>query len=140
VPGRFEQLDDQLVLDGAHNAAGMAALVEALPAFLGDRGLVAVVSILDDKDPAEMLRALLPLCEQVVFARIANPRALPPATLASLSRQLGGPAAHTERDPRAAVALARELAGPEGVVLATGSIYLLADLLRPAGAGPGATL
>jgi dihydrofolate synthase/folylpolyglutamate synthase len=35
------------------------------------------------------------------------------------------------RDPRAALARARELAGTDGVVLATGSIYLVADLVRP---------
>jgi dihydrofolate synthase / folylpolyglutamate synthase len=144
VPGRLEVIDDdapaQLVIDGAHNPAGMAALVAALPAFVGERRLVAVVSILDDKDPSAMLAPLLPLCDQVVFCRIANPRALSPGTLVSLARQLDGPTAHTERDVHAAVALARELAGPGGVVLATGSIYLLADLLRPAGAGPGATL
>ncbi|MCW2966375.1 MAG: FolC bifunctional protein, partial [Solirubrobacteraceae bacterium] len=143
VPGRFEVVDDQLVLDGAHNPAGMAALAQALPGFLAGRTLVAVVSILDDKDPAAMLAELLPLCDQVVFCRIANPRGLSPATLASIAGQLGGASGggiHTERDVHAAVELARELAGPEGVVLATGSIYLLADLLRPAGAGPGAKL
>jgi dihydrofolate synthase/folylpolyglutamate synthase len=37
------------------------------------------------------------------------------------------------RDPRAALARARQLAGADGVVLATGSIYLVADLLRPVG-------
>ena len=143
VPGRFEALDDQLVLDGAHNAAGMAAVVEALPGVLRDRPLVAVMAILDDKDPAAMLRELLPLCDQVVFCRIANPRALSPATLSSLAGQVGGIGAdrvHTARDARDAVELARELAGRDGIVLATGSIYLLADLLRPANAGPGATL
>jgi dihydrofolate synthase/folylpolyglutamate synthase len=46
----------------------------------------------------------------------------------------------TEPDPRRALARARELAGPGGVVLATGSIYLVADLKRPAGAGRGSTL
>lgn len=149
VPGRLEVIDDdgagpvQLVIDGAHNPAGMAALVAALPAFVGERRLVAVVSILDDKDPSAMLSQLLPLCDQVVFCRIANPRALSPATLASLAGQLGGARGggiHTERDVHSAVELARELAEPEGVVLATGSIYLLADLLRPAGAGRGASL
>lgn len=140
VPGRFEVVDDQLVLDGAHNAPGMAALAEALPDFLAGRPLVAVVSILDDKDPAAMLSALLPLCDQVVFCRIGNPRGLSPATLVSLARQLRGPVAHTERDAHAAVEVARELAGSDGIVLVTGSIYLLADLLRPAGAGPGASL
>jgi len=137
VPGRFQVVEEQLVLDGAHNAAGMAALAEALPAFLAGRPLVAVVSILDDKDPAAMLRELLPICDQVVFCRIQNPRGLSPATLASIAQQLGGVGGsgiHTERDVHAAVDLARELAGDGGVVLATGSIYLLADLLRPEGA------
>ena len=59
-------------------------------------------------------------------------RALPPATLASLTEQLGGPPTRIERDPHKALALARDLAGPEGAVLATGSIYLVADLLTPA--------
>ena len=134
VPGRLQLVDDGLLLDGAHNAAGMAALARALPAVLEGRPLVAVMAILDDKDPAAMLSELLPLCAQVVFCRIANPRALSPATLASLAGQLGGPPIHTERDVHAAVELARELAGSEGVVLVTGSIYLLADLLRPGGA------
>jgi dihydrofolate synthase/folylpolyglutamate synthase len=134
VPGRFQVVGEHLVLDGAHNAAGMAALAAALAPFLDGCPLVAVVAILDDKDPAAMLSELLPLCEQIVFCRIGNPRGLSPATLASLARQLGGPAAHTERDVHAAVELARELAGSDGIVLVTGSIYLLADLLRPAGA------
>jgi dihydrofolate synthase/folylpolyglutamate synthase len=142
VPGRFELVDRQLVLDGAHNGAGMEALVATLPGFLAGRPLVAVVSILEDKDAAEMLRVLLPLCEHVVFCRATSPRALSPATLTSLGAQVGGVrgTAHTERDVHDAVALGRELAGPDGVVLVTGSIYLLADLLRPEGAGPGATL
>jgi len=143
VPGRLEEVDEQLVIDGAHNPAGMAALVSALPAFVVERRLVAVVSILDDKDPSAMLSQLLPLCDQVVFCRIANPRGLSPATLASLAGQLGGARGggiHTERDVHAAVELARELAEPAGVVLVTGSIYLLADLLRPRGAGRGASL
>jgi dihydrofolate synthase / folylpolyglutamate synthase len=46
---------------------------------------------------------------------------------------LAGRATHVEADPRRAVALAKELAGEEGVVLATGSLYLIADLLRPPG-------
>ena len=69
----------------------------------------------------------------------ANPRALSPATLQSLARQLGFDAVSAERDPRAALAAARDSPGPDGAVLATGSIYLIADLLRPVGAR-GATL
>ena len=68
-----------------------------------------------------------------MFTSSPNPRALPPATLASLAAQLGGRPSEIVADPRAAVARARELAGPDGAVLATGSIYLVADLLAEPG-------
>ena len=47
---------------------------------------------------------------------------------------LGGPPSEIVRDPRAALERARELAGADGAVLATGSIYLVADLLAAPGA------
>ena len=92
---------------------------------------MAVIGVLEDKDAAAMLRALLPRFEHVVFTRLANPRALSPATLVSLAEKLApGVPAEAAADPRAAVERARALAGPGGAVLATGSIYLIADLLR----------
>jgi dihydrofolate synthase/folylpolyglutamate synthase len=137
VPGRFEVLGDepgraQVVLDGAHNPSGMAALVDGLDGFLAGRRMVACVAVLDDKDAAQMLERLLPLCAAVVTTRAGTPRALPPATLASLCAQLGFTGTvEVVGAPRAALDRARELAGPDGVCLATGSIYLIADLLRP---------
>jgi dihydrofolate synthase/folylpolyglutamate synthase len=109
----------------------MHALVQALE--LGGRKLYAVVSILDDKDAAGMLRPLLGKTAGAVFTSSRNPRALPPATLASLAAQLGGPESEIVPDSRAAVARAQELAGPDGAVVATGSIYLVADLLGEPG-------
>jgi dihydrofolate synthase/folylpolyglutamate synthase len=70
----------------------------------------------------------------VVFTASRNPRALPPATLGSLAAQLGGPPSELVQDPKAALQRARELAGPDGAVLATGSIYLVADLIGERGA------
>jgi dihydrofolate synthase / folylpolyglutamate synthase len=119
-----------VIHDGAHNPAGAAALADALPEVVEDRRLVPVIGVLDDKDAAGMLRALLPLADGVVFTRSRNPRSLSPATLVTLSGQLGGPPAEAVADPRAAVERARELAGPDGAVVATGSIYLIADLVR----------
>jgi dihydrofolate synthase/folylpolyglutamate synthase len=136
VPGRLQEVASSplTLLDGAHNPEGMRALAESLPEFVGghDR-VVAALSILDDKDAAGMLAALLPACDAIVFTTSQNPRALPAPTLQSLAGQLGGPASELVHEPRAAVARARELAGPDGIVLATGSIYLIADLLSPAG-------
>jgi dihydrofolate synthase/folylpolyglutamate synthase len=77
-----------------------------------------------------MLDVLLPHLDRVVFTRSQNPRSLSPATLASLEEKVGGPPWETVADPRAALERARELAGSEGSVLATGSIYLVADLVR----------
>jgi dihydrofolate synthase / folylpolyglutamate synthase len=136
VPGRFQVVDEApvTVIDGAHNAAGMAALAQSLRSFAAGRRVVACVSVLDDKDAAGMLRELLPECAEVVFTTSANPRALPAATLESLCGQLGGPPARTVAEPRRALEVAREAAGPDGVAIATGSIYLIADLLRPEGA------
>jgi dihydrofolate synthase/folylpolyglutamate synthase len=81
-----------------------------------------------------MLAALLPHCAAAVFTSSSNPRALSPATLESLARQQGGAARREwEPDPHRALELARTLAGPDGIALATGSIYLVADLLAPPG-------
>jgi dihydrofolate synthase / folylpolyglutamate synthase len=135
VPGRMQVVGQRplTIYDGAHNPSGMAALAAALEDAVGDRPLVAVVSILDDKDAAGMLRELVGKTVGAVFTSSANPRALPPATLASLAEQLGGPPSEIVRDPRAALARAQKLAGPDGAVLATGSIYLVADLLAEPG-------
>ena len=143
IPGRLQVIgeDPLVVLDGAHNPEGIAALAESLPEVVGARApLVAVVSVLDDKDAAAMLAALLPACDALIFTSSQNPRALPPPTLQSLAGQLGGPPAEVVSAPRAAVARARELAGGDGAVLVTGSIYLVADLLRPPAAGRASIL
>jgi dihydrofolate synthase/folylpolyglutamate synthase len=98
---------------------------------LGERSpKVCVLSVLEDKDAAGMLRALLPLFDRVVFTRSHNPRALSPATLESLAAKLGCPPSETVADPRRAVERAQAIAGPDGAVVATGSIYLVADLVR----------
>jgi dihydrofolate synthase/folylpolyglutamate synthase len=150
VPGRLQiaGADPLTLLDGAHNPDGMAALAESLPELVAaanaDGPLVAVVSILDDKDAAGMLAILLPVCDALVLTSSHNPRALPPPTLQSLARQqldrsrpapgMGeGLPIELVRDPRAALERARELAGARGAVLATGSIYLIADLVAPRG-------
>jgi dihydrofolate synthase/folylpolyglutamate synthase len=142
VRGRFEVIEGSPVtlLDGAHNDGGIEALAQSLPSFSAGRRLVAVVSILDDKDAAGMLARLLVHCDALVCTACSSPRALPAATLASLAGQIGGAPATVVAGPHTALARARELAGEAGVVLATGSIYLIADLLRPPGAAAGSQL
>src|SRR5215208_1887275 len=127
VPGRLEAVGERplTLFDGAHNPSGAQALAASLPEVFGARRpRVAVVGVLEDKDAAGMLETLLPQLDHVVFTRPANPRSLSPATLVTLAEKLGGQPVETVAGPRAALARARELAGLDGAVLATGSIYL----------------
>ena len=142
VPGRFEIVaDDPLTIhDGAHNPDGIVALTGALGEFLAGRRLVCCLSVLDDKDAEAMLRELLPLCDHVVLTTCSHPRAVPAAQLLALCERIAGPPAVVVEGPKGALEHARELTGPDGVALATGSLYLIADLRRWSGAKGGSIL
>ncbi len=134
VPGRLQTVSDQplTVFDGAHNPDAAQALVQALPTLLGDRQLALVMGVLEDKDAASMLATLLPLCERAWFTAPRSRRALSPAALQSLARQQGFLQVVCEPHPRLALRLAQEWASSQArptAVLATGSIYLVGDLL-----------
>jgi dihydrofolate synthase / folylpolyglutamate synthase len=137
VPGRMQVVarDPLTVVDGAHNPAAVAAVVESLPEVLAGRSLGLVLGVLEDKDAAGMLAALLPLCERAWFTAPPSQRALPPATLLSLARQLGFEQAACEPQPAKALAAAQSWARTReggGAVLASGSVYLVGDLLAHA--------
>jgi dihydrofolate synthase/folylpolyglutamate synthase len=123
LPGRFEQIGDD-VLAGAHNPAGVEWLLERLPRA----DYVVVASILADKDADAMLRSLARAGNTLVATASHSARAVPAAELARLA------STHFERveavaEPAEALDRARELAGDDGAVLVTGSLYLLADLV-----------
>jgi dihydrofolate synthase / folylpolyglutamate synthase len=86
------------------------------------------MSIVDDKDPEAMLAALAPAAAAVVATRSDNPRALPAAALVS---RAAGVIADTVAcdDPDAALAEAQRRAGPGGLVVVCGSMFLV-GLLR----------
>ena len=136
VPGRLQVVSREplTVFDGAHNPHAIAALVESLPEVFDARPpapLALVLGVLEDKDAAAMLAALLPSVERAWFTAPPNSRALSPAALQSLARQLGYDATACEPQPSRALAQAHEWAAArDGVVLATGSVYLVGELLR----------
>jgi dihydrofolate synthase / folylpolyglutamate synthase len=132
IPGRLQLIeqDPPTVLDGAHNPDAVAALVESLPDVVGRAPLALVLGVLEDKDAAAMLATLLPVCERAWFTAPASSRALSPAALESLARQLGFEQAQCEPDPTRALELAQAWARDhDAAVVATGSVYLLGDLL-----------
>ncbi len=128
LPGRLERRGDAPLelWDGAHNLAGIGWLLPRLPASPAGEWVV-VCSILRDKRPGMMLEALSVLGSTLVATESPNERTLPAPELAALG------SAHFARvemlpDPRAARSRALELAGADGAVLVTGSLYLLAEL------------
>jgi dihydrofolate synthase/folylpolyglutamate synthase len=132
VGGRLQIVghDPLTVFDGAHNPHATLALVESLPEVLADRPTALVLGVLEDKDAAGMLGALLGVCERAWFTAPPSSRALSPAALRSLARQLGFDAVECETTPWKALAQASEWArGRGGAVLVTGSVYLVGDLL-----------
>jgi dihydrofolate synthase / folylpolyglutamate synthase len=137
VPGRLHIVahDPFTVVDGAHNPAAVEAMAASLPELLAGRPSALVLGVLDDKDAAGMLARLLPSFERAWFTAPPSPRALSPATLASLSGQLGFQDFACEPQPGSALAAAQDWArarGGGGAVLATGSVYLVGDLLAHA--------
>jgi dihydrofolate synthase/folylpolyglutamate synthase len=133
VPGRLQVVskDPLTVLDGAHNPEAVNALVQSLPALVGERPLALVLGVLEDKDAASMLSSLLAKCERAWFTAPPSARALSPAALQSLARQLGFEQVACEPRPARALAEAQRWAGERaGAVLATGSVYLVGELLR----------
>jgi len=122
LPGRLDLHGDD-VFAGAHNAAGVEWLVDRLPR----EDYVVCAAILADKDAAAMLRLLDRVGSRFVATQTETERTLPANQLAQLAREFFS---DVESVPDATNALdrARELAGPDGAVLVTGSLYLLRDL------------
>lgn len=132
VEGRLQIVEEHplTIVDGAHNPHAVRALASELPELVGDRPLALVLGVLEDKDAAAMLATLLPLCERAWFTAPPSGRALSPAALESLARQLHFDAVARTPQPLKALMQAREWAlEHDGVVLATGSVYLAGELL-----------
>jgi dihydrofolate synthase / folylpolyglutamate synthase len=128
TPGRLEVAGHAplVLLDGAHNVAGAAALRDALAEEFAAAPRTLVVGLLREKDPAEMLTALdVASAAQLVCTRPPSPRALDPAHVAAAAAELGVDADRVAITETVAEAVARALADtpPDGQVVITGSLY-----------------
>jgi len=125
-PGRLQLVpgDPPILLDGAHNPDGAKALAAALGEIARERRpRVAVVGLQEDKDAGAMASALRGAVDELVATSSGHPGSL---TAAEAAGRLG--AELVEPDPLVAIALARARAGSGGIVVVTGSIYLLERL------------
>jgi dihydrofolate synthase/folylpolyglutamate synthase len=130
-PGRIQQVAERptTVIDGAHNSESVEALLATLSARFPDAKPVIIFAAAEDKDWRGMLEDLLPRAGALVATSMGTSRTVPPSEIAAAANSIGGLRVDAEEDAAAALALAREIAGPDGLVVATGSLYLVGLLL-----------
>ena len=133
VPGRLEIISTQplCIFDGSHNPPGMAETMHSLDLILERRRLIAVVSVLRDKEALQMMRHLVPRCDIIFATQSSSSRALTADELAGIIGNAGkGPEIFVDPDPRSAMISAYRLATSNQVILVTGSLTLISDLKR----------
>jgi dihydrofolate synthase/folylpolyglutamate synthase len=136
-PGRFQVLPagarwPEIVLDVAHNPAGAWALRSALSEQYENRPLIFVFGAMRDKAISEMTEILFPLGEKVIATRPENPRSASPEEIRQAASRTGTDI-EAIAEIGAALERARDSAGPETVIVVTGSIYLVGEAMRPLG-------
>ena len=136
-PGRFQVIparDDspEFVLDVAHNPAGAWALRSTLSACYENRRLIFVFGAMRDKAISEIAEILFPIAERIITTMPDNPRSATPQEIRQAAARTGAEIEATAAVP-AAIERARELARPDGVIVITGSIYLVGEAMRALG-------
>jgi len=131
LPGRMEirSGDPTVVFDIAHNPEKAAALAAALRERFPERRFVFVLAVAATKDAAGVLRSLLPLAERAFCTRFgrAGREAVAPGRLAATAIAAGVHAS-VVATPHAAFDAARAAAPPGGIVVVTGSTFLVGEL------------
>jgi dihydrofolate synthase / folylpolyglutamate synthase len=136
-PGRFQVIpakpdSPEIVFDVAHNPAGAWALRSTLSTCYEDWPITFVFGAMRDKAIGEMAEILFPLAARVIATRADNPRS-------ATAQEVRAAAARTSAeileapDVASALAQAQRLAGPKGLVVVTGSIYIVGEAMRHLG-------
>lgn len=120
------------MLDVAHNPAGAWALRSALSSYYEDRRIIFVFGAMRDKAIGEISEILFPLAECVIATCAENPRSATPEEIREAASRM-----QTElelsRDVRSALERARVRAAADGIVVVTGSIYVVGEAMRALG-------
>jgi len=146
-PGRLEILGRKplVLIDGAHNIAGINSLKQALNCYFKNMNKIMVLGILKDKDAREMLKEITTSADVIITTAPDNPRAYTGQELAQMIGQIYNKAIDSEEDVKSiridsktvpiytkekivdAVELALQLASPEDLVLFAGSLYMIGE-------------
>ena len=133
-PGRFQIIpgSPEVVLDVAHNPAGAWALRSALSSYYEDRRMIFVFGAMRDKAIAEIAEILFPLAESVVATSADNPRSATPEEIREAASRTGSEIVAAP-EVESALQRARMLARTDGIIVVTGSIYVVGEAMRALG-------
>jgi dihydrofolate synthase / folylpolyglutamate synthase len=125
-PGRLAVVRERprVVLDGAHNPDGAAALAAELPRLARDGPVTLVFAAMADKAWQRMLGPLVPHVARAICTRVGRRAADPAPLAAALAARVPAVAVS---EPRAAIATAIAETPPDGTVLVTGSLFLVGE-------------
>jgi dihydrofolate synthase/folylpolyglutamate synthase len=136
-PGRFQVIPGSsdsptIVMDVAHNPAGAWALRSTLSACYEDRSLTFVFGAMRDKAIGEIAEILFPLAERAVITKADNPRSatheeIRTAAVRTSTELIDAP------DVAMALAKARTVTARDGIIVVTGSIYIVGEVMRELG-------
>jgi dihydrofolate synthase / folylpolyglutamate synthase len=132
-PARFQVIPaadgfPEVVLDVAHNPAGAWALRSALSTFYEGRPLTFIFGAMRDKAIGEIADIIFPLADRVIATHAENPRAASPQQIAELGAHTQTEILQAKSVPEA-LERACALAGSRGVIVITGSIYIVGEAL-----------
>ncbi|MEM1356406.1 MAG: folylpolyglutamate synthase/dihydrofolate synthase family protein [Planctomycetota bacterium] len=130
LPGRMELVHEKprVIIDGAHNAASLQALIKSLGAHVQYDSLVMVFGCGADKDVNGMLEQVALGADKVVFTRAKmNPRAMEEQDLLTQFADLSGKMAQTASTLPEALKLAGRAVSREDLIIVTGSFYLAGE-------------
>ena len=128
-PCRLEVLGREpvMVADGAHNVYSMATMLASLEEHFSYRKLIVVAGFSRDKSVAGMVEAIAGRADVGIATRSRHPRSLSPAALEEQMRTAGVGLVKPAATVANGLELARQIAGPEDMILATGSLFVAAE-------------
>lgn len=122
--GRFEQVANNIVLDGAHNSEGTAALIQTLKDVYPDRNYHFIYAALSDKDHAISIELMDKVANSMAFTQISLPNAMPAEQLAALSQH---PKKAYSSDWRGVIDAEMLEKDEDDILVITGSLYFIAE-------------
>jgi dihydrofolate synthase/folylpolyglutamate synthase len=127
LPGRMEMIsnDPRIMIDAAHNAASIRALVHAIGQNIPYDSMVVIFGCNNDKDIMGMLQELQYGADKVIFTRSNSAKAVSPEDLADMYTELCGKMCQSAPSLGPALQLAKSAVSKEDLICITGSFYLI---------------